>query len=51
MMTALARKKFQEENLNRIEEAVRDMGISFGMAAVLSSTDVLTFYQIWTWSW
>jgi len=31
--------KFQEQNLNRIEEAVRDMGVSFGMAAALEFQD------------
>ena len=40
---SFGQKKFQEQNLNRIEEAVRDMGISFGMAAVLEFRDSSSF--------
>lgn len=40
---SFGQKKFQEQNLNRIEEAVRDMGVSFGMAAVLEFRDSSSF--------
>ena len=40
---SFGQKKFQEQNLNRIEEAVRDMGISFGMAAVLEFQESSSF--------
>ena len=40
---SFGQKKFQEQNLNRIKEAVRDMGISFGMAAVLEFRDSSSF--------
>ena len=32
---SFGKKKFQEQNLNRIEEAVRDTSMAFGIAAVL----------------
>ena len=32
---SFGKKKFQEQNLNRIEEAVRDVGVAFGIASVL----------------
>lgn len=32
---SFGQKKFQEQNLGRIDEAVRDIGFAFGMAAVL----------------
>ena len=35
VMRALEMKKFQEQNLNHIEEAVRDAAIAFGMAAAV----------------
>ena len=31
---SFGKKKFQEQNLSRIEEAVRDTALAFGMAAV-----------------
>ena len=40
---SFGQKKFQEQNLNRIEEAVQDMGVSFGMAAVLEFRDSSSF--------
>lgn len=40
---SFGQKRFQEQNLNRIEEAVRDMGVAFGMAAVLEYRDSTSF--------
>ena len=40
---SFGQKKFQEQNLNRIEEAVRDLAFAFGMAAVLEFRNSSSF--------
>jgi hypothetical protein len=40
---SFGKKKFQEQNLNRIEEAVRDIGAAFGIALVMEFKNSASF--------